>query len=175
MLTYVQCLPQERRRRAAKLGAPPSCGPLISPRNPKKLWSQWLRRRVGTKARNRVARRIKIPKRRVSAVGGACSKMARSQWLSVLTWFDIPIFSSSCSRACQSGSRQGLILRAEDSWEWQPGLDCRRDHAEEERGVLSQAHGGAYWKTQVRESAFMNVKRHIVQINAFRTGVFWFT
>lgn len=70
---YIECWPQERRRTAAKLGAPPPCGPLRSPRNPKKLWSRWLRRRVGTKARNRVARRIKIPKRRVSAVGGGCS------------------------------------------------------------------------------------------------------
>lgn len=81
VLTYFKCLPQERRRRAAKLRAPPPCGPLSSPRNPKKLWSQWLRRKVGTKARNRVARRIKIPKRRVSAVGSGCSKIAHSKWL----------------------------------------------------------------------------------------------
>ena len=80
MLTYIKCWPQERRRTAAKL-APPPCGPLSSPRNPKKLWSRWLRWKVGTKPRNRVARRIKIPKRRVSAVGGGGSEIAHSKLL----------------------------------------------------------------------------------------------
>lgn len=81
MLTYIKCWPQERRRTAAKLGALPPCGLSSSPRNPKKLWSRWLRWRGVTKPRNRLARRIKIPKRRVSAVGGGGSKIARSKLL----------------------------------------------------------------------------------------------
>lgn len=64
--------PEERRSTAAKLAAPPTWGPSRSRRNRKKLSSQWLRQRVGTRERTWVAKRIKIPKRRVSMALFAC-------------------------------------------------------------------------------------------------------
>lgn len=66
--SFVNRSPPGRRRITARLGAPPTCGAFRSLRNPKKLWSRWLRRKVETKARSRVARKIKVPKKSVSFV-----------------------------------------------------------------------------------------------------------
>lgn len=86
---YIYCLPPERRRTPAELGAPPPCGPLRSLRNPKKLWSQWLKRREEKKSRNRVARRIKIPKRRVSAVRNELIVICWRTVIWITTWIKI--------------------------------------------------------------------------------------